>query len=344
MPDSGDALDRRVALMVAAVSRALVGIGSLGDRRVGVFIGAESGLARFHHALDLSRAAGGGEAFDHDAFASAGPELLGSVEQAQTSPSAPTWAVAAALGATGPIETISLACASSSVAVAHARRALLQGECDVAVCGGVGADVDALMLAAFARLGALSEHGVSRPFDAHRDGFVLGEGAAAIVLSGERGDARAEIAGAGMTLDAHHLTAPEPTGAGAVRAMTAALNEAGVDAVDYVQAHGTSTPAGDAIEAAAIARLFGEDTPVASVKGALGHWIAGAGALGIACAHEAVVSGRLLPTAGLERVDEECALDHVVGRARMADARVALSNAFGFGGANCSVVVRRCDA
>jgi 3-oxoacyl-[acyl-carrier-protein] synthase II len=207
----------------------------------------------------------------------------------------------------------------------------------------VGADVDVLMLAAFGLLGALSARGVSCPFDVRRDGFVLGEGAAMVVLASERGGAGAEIAGSGASLDACHLTAPDPSGEGAVRAMTAALRAAGGGPVDYVQAHGTSTVQNDAIEAAALRRVLGPDlggARVSSVKGALGHAIAGAGALGLLCALHAVERGVVLPTAGLREPDPDCALPHVTGSAERRPVRAALANAFAFGGANVSLLVR----
>jgi 3-oxoacyl-[acyl-carrier-protein] synthase II len=220
-------------------------------------------------------------------------------------------------------------------------RAIRRGTCDAALAGGVGADVDPLMLAGFGLLGALSARGVSCPFDARRDGFVVGEGAAFVVLSAERGDAVVRVSGIGRSLDAHHLTAPDPDGDGAARAMRAAIADAGGVDVSYVQAHGTSTPLNDAVEADAIRRVVGERARVSSVKGALGHWIAGAGAVGFLCAVEAVRTGILLPTAGLVSPDERCALPHVIGEAVRADVRAALVNSFAFGGANCSIVVER---
>jgi 3-oxoacyl-[acyl-carrier-protein] synthase II len=162
------------------------------------------------------------------------------------------------------------------------------------------------------------------------------------VLARERGDARAAIAGVGRSLDAFHLTAPDPEGDGAERSMRAALDDAGGPAVGYVQAHGTSTELNDAVEAAALRRVLGagiEGVRVGSVKGALGHWIAGAGALGFLCAVEAVARGVLLPTAGLVAPDAACALPHVTGRAERRPVEAALVNAFAFGGANASAVV-----
>jgi 3-oxoacyl-[acyl-carrier-protein] synthase II len=174
----------------------------------------------------------------------------------------------------------------------------------------------------------------------------VGEGAAIAVLSAERGGALVEVAGVARTLDAHHLTAPDPAGNGASRAIRGALDDARLDRVDYVQAHGTSTPLNAAVEAAAIGRVLGsalEHAHIGAVKGALGHWIAGAGALGFVCGYEAVLSGICLPTAGLVEPDRTFSLPHIVGRAIRKNVRAALVNAFAFGGANASLVVARCN-
>ena len=343
LADQGD--DRRLSLALCAARQAwsAAAVSAPADR-IGVFVGAESGRARMPVILALARAAGGGKAFDHALFGERARRLAVQIGPAAVSPAAVAAALAGALAARGPAQTVSLACASASAAIVEAVRAIRAGACDVAIAGGVGADVDPLMLAGFGSLGALSLRGHSCPFDVHRDGFVVGEGAAMVVLSAERGGARSEIAGVGRSLDAHHLTAPDPEGSGAERSMRAALLDAGIEAVDYVQAHGTSTPLNDAVEAAAIRRVLGaslDRAAVSSVKGALGHWIAGAGAVGLLCAVEAVERGTVLPTAGLARPDPSCALPHVIGRAVRRDVASALVNAFAFGGANATLVVRR---
>jgi 3-oxoacyl-[acyl-carrier-protein] synthase II len=313
--------------------------------RLGVFVGAESGRGRWQTVLGLSRAAlGPNGTFDHARFGREARDFAQRIDASVISPSAVAGALAIEYGALGPVETVSLACASGSAAIVDAVRAIRLGQCDLALCGGVGADVDPLMLAGFGLLGILSARGRSCPFDAHRDGFVVGEGAAMFVLAADRGNAAAELAGVGRSLDAHHLTAPEPDGAGAVRAMTAALHDAGVTEVGYVQAHGTSTPLNDRIEAAAIRRVLGgaaDRAHVSSSKGALGHWVAGAGALGALYAWEAVASGRVLPTAGLVEPDPMCAVPHVIGTAIVRQVDAALANAFAFGGANSCLVMRR---
>lgn len=339
--------DRRWVLAQAAMAEAWQGadVADAPPDRRGVFLGAESGRAPFGTLLNLTRAAGGRADFDHGSFGAAAGAMAAQFDAAIISPAAVTSALARTYQVGGPAVTLSLACASGASAIAEAARAIRLGVCDVALCGGVGADVDPLMLAGFGRLGALSAVGLSCPFDVRRDGFVVGEGAAMVVLASDRGRATTELVGEGRSLDAHHLTAPDPQGQGAERAMRSALQAAQVEAVDYVQAHGTSTPLNDAIEVAALQRVLGRHLDralVSSVKGALGHWIAGAGALGFACAHAAVAHNIVLPTANLSRPDPACAVPHVMQRAVQREAEVALVNAFAFGGANCSLVLRRC--
>jgi 3-oxoacyl-[acyl-carrier-protein] synthase II len=341
---------RRVELALAAAreawrqARPLVSV-----ERIGVFVGAESGRATFQTCAELVRAAGGAGGFDHVRFGAEGRALAAVVAPELTSPAAVASRLAAEIGAAGPVSTVSLACASGAAAIAEAARAVRSGECDVALAGGVGADVDPLMLVSFGLLGALSVRGVSCPFDARRDGFVVGEGAAMVVLGARKGAARVEVAGVGRSLDAHHLTAPDPEGSGAERAMRAAIADGGDEdgVIGYVQAHGTSTALNDAVEAAAIRRVLGEAVEVArvsSVKGALGHWIAGAGAIGFLAAAHTVAERVALPTAGLREPDPTCELPHVIGAAVEHDCRRALVNSFAFGGANVSLLLRRVEA
>jgi 3-oxoacyl-[acyl-carrier-protein] synthase II len=329
--------DRRAAFALPAADEAWrsAGLRDVPAGRIGVFVGAETGRPPPRVLLELARAPAGG-------LATAARDSAAAFDAREVSPAAIAFRLASRLGARGPCATLSLACASSAAAIVEGVRALRADECDVALCGGVGADVDPLMLAAFGLLGALSAAGVSRPFDRRRDGFVLGEGAAMAVLSCR--PAPVELTGVARTMDAHSMTAPAPDGGGAARAMRLALADAGRDAVDAVQAHGTSTPLNDAIEARALRDVLGprlDSARVSSVKGALGHTIAAAGALGFLAAVEAVASGTILPTAGLELPDPDCGLPHVIGRAVSASVDAALVNAFAFGGANCSIVVAR---
>ena len=342
-----DAQDRRLALARQAAEEAWTNAKvHASPTRIGVFIGAESGRATYETILALSRAAGGSSVFNHELFGRDARHLAAQIHSATVSPAAVASSLAAMIGARGPVETISLACASGAAAIVEATRAIRLGQCDVALTGGVGADVDPFMLVGFGILGALSSRGVSCPFDVRRDGFVVGEGAAMIVLSAKQNDAVVEVAGVARSLDAHHLTAPDPNGDGAFRAMRGALDDARRDHVDYVQAHGTSTPLNDAVEANALKRVLGSSldaTHVGAAKGALGHWIAGAGALGFVCGYEATMSGICLPTAGLVEPDHAFSLPHIMGRAIRKNVSAALVNAFAFGGANASIVVTRCN-
>jgi 3-oxoacyl-[acyl-carrier-protein] synthase II len=338
---SRDLPDRREALVEMALADLLKTRplpACLPERR-GIFLGAESGRATPQTVLALSRAAGGSAHFDHSSFGKKAQELAGLIDARSVSPAATASWLAQKLAARGPNQTISIACASGAIAIAHAARAIRLGVCDQALAGGVGADVDPLMLVGFGKLGALSEKGISRPFDLQRDGFIVGEGAALVLLTANREDSIGiELTGIGMSLDAYHLTAPDPAGSGAERAMRAALRDSERTSIDYIQAHGTSTPLNDECEALAISRCFEQSPPVASVKGALGHWIAGAGALGFLCGC-AAIQGTQLATAGLEELDPRCPINAPRGQALWAPVQSALINSFAFGGANCSLIV-----
>jgi 3-oxoacyl-(acyl-carrier-protein) synthase len=349
MAAEASATDRRTQLAQRAVAEAwaaarLDGARLEGGARIGVFVGAESGLACWEAAWALSRAGGGAARLDRAAFAAHPDAVIAWADPRRTSTAAVAWAIARQVGARGPCRTIALACASGAAAILEAVRALAAGACDAAVCVGVGADVDPLMVAAFGRLGALSTRGRSVPFDHRRDGFVLGEGAAALVLSADRGDATVYVAGGARTFDGGKLTAPGPDGGAAQRAIAGAIDDAGRARIGYVAAHGTSTPSGDVAEAHALRTVLGADlggARVGAVKSALGHWIAGSGALGAVCAWHAVAHDQLLPTIGVERISDDCELPHVLHTAKTARIDAALACSFGFGGANACVVLRR---
>jgi 3-oxoacyl-[acyl-carrier-protein] synthase II len=227
---------------------------------------------------------------------------------------------------------------------------------DVCISGGTEASVLPLTLSAFAQMQALTRNPVpeiaSRPFDKERDGFVLSEGSCALVLEeADRAVARgatiyAEIAGYGATADAHHITAPEPEGLGAMGAMAAALEDAGEppDAVDYVNAHGTSTELNDAAETRAITKALGDHAQrvaVSSTKSMTGHMLGAAGAVEASVISLAINRGLIPPTINYRTPDPECDLDYVPNEARTAEVRFALSNSFGFGGQNAVVAARR---
>ncbi len=262
------------------------------------------------------------------------------------------------LGTRGPLLAECAACAASNMAIGDATDAIRLGRADVMLAGGTEAGVAPVGIAGFAAMRAISRRGddpkrASRPFDRDRDGFVMGEGAAVLVLE-ELEHARSrgakiygEIAGYGVSSDALHITEPDPTGSSPARAMTMAFTDAGIEPseVDYINAHGTSTPLGDASETKAIKIALGEEaaykTPVSSTKGATGHCLGGAGAVEATFSILAIRDGMVPPTINQENADPECDLDYIPNEARKADVRVAVSNSFGFGGHNASIVLRR---
>lgn len=264
-------------------------------------------------------------------------------------------AIAMRFGATGPNWAPVSACASGAHSVGEGLRLIRNGSADAVLAGGSEAAITPLAVAAFASMGALSKRNddparASRPFDAGRDGFVLGEGAAVLVLeeweAAQRRGARvyAELAGYGASADAFHMTQPDPDGEGALRAMRDALADAGAAAssVGYVNAHGTSTPYNDRIESTAIIRLFGERPPaVSSTKSCTGHLLGAAGAVEAAVTAMALHAGVLPPTINYETPDPQCALDCIPNTARAVSVDTAISNSFGFGGHNASLVLRR---
>jgi len=252
------------------------------------------------------------------------------------------------LGWRGPSEVICTACAAGTHAIAAAARLVATGRCDVAIGGGSEASMVPVALAAFANMTALSTSGISRPFDARRDGFVMTEGAAALVLEDwDRAVARgatihAELAGSASTADAHHITAPAPDGAGAVACMELALADAGVTPSDvgHINAHGTSTPLNDLAEARAITKVFGEPGPlVTSTKGVTGHGLAAAGAIEAVAAVLTIDHATIPPTAGYEEPDPEITIQVVHGAPRAWEPAAVLSNSFGFGGHNGCLVL-----
>jgi 3-oxoacyl-[acyl-carrier-protein] synthase II len=258
-------------------------------------------------------------------------------------------------GLRGPSSCTATACAASAHAIATGLDLIRLGRADVMVCGGAEAGIVLVGVAGFAAMKALSTRnddppGASRPFDADRDGFVMGEAAATLILeAADVAVARgapilAELAGYGATSDAYHLTAPHPEGEGAARAMTEALADAGAEAagVGYINAHGTSTPPNDRIETLAVKRVFGEHAPpVSSTKSMTGHTLGAAGALEAMACVQALRTGTLPPTINHETPDPDCDLDYVPNVARTTSVDLALSNSFGFGGHNVSLALRR---
>ncbi len=265
--------------------------------------------------------------------------------------------VSIALGLGGPLTCHVTACASSTHAVGEAAAAIRRGDADVMVAGGAEAGVTPFVCAGLDATRALSRNnddpaGASRPFDMDRDGFVVGEGAAALILesaehAGRRGaKALCEVAGYAASCDAFHITEPEPGGFAQSQAMAAAIARSGRSSEDlgYVNAHGTSTPAGDPVEIRALRRAVGDDiaasVALSSTKSMHGHCMGAAGALEAALTAVAIAEGIVPPTTNLDQLDPECAgVDHVTGTGRPADLRLALSNSFGFGGHNAVVAL-----
>lgn len=248
----------------------------------------------------------------------------------------------------GPCEATVTACAASTHAIANAARLVAGGVCDAVMAGGAEAAVTSTSVAGFGNMTALSGTGRSRPYDVERDGFVIAEGAAVLVLEAwEIAEARGarilgEVLGGASTADAHHITAPAPDGSGAVRAMQQALAEAGLGAADIrqINGHGTSTPLNDAAEAEAIAKVFGSPgPPVTSTKGVTGHALGAAGALEAAAVLLSMEHRLIPPTAGLEHLDPAITMDVVMGEPRPWEPGPALSNSFGFGGHNGCLVL-----
>ena len=279
-----------------------------------------------------------------------GPDRVSPFMVPMMMPNAATAAVSMRFGLGGPCETVTTACAAGTHAIGNAARLVATGRSTVAVAGGAEAVMVQIAEAGFRNMTALSNEDFSRPFDIDRNGFVMGEGAGILILEDwdhavERGATiLAEVLGAASTADAHHITAPDPEGNGAVRCMELALADAGIAASDvsHINAHGTSTPLNDLAESVAVRRVFGDAAPpVTSIKGHLGHSLAAAGALEGVASVLTLQNQVIPPTAGTTVVDPEIALDVVIGAPRAAQVDVILSNSFGFGGHNGSVVFRR---
>ena len=261
---------------------------------------------------------------------------------------APGASISMRYGLNGPNETVVTACAAGTHAIGNAARLIAWDRCDAVITGGSEAAATPTAIAGFANMTALSTSGVSRPFDAARDGFVMGEGAAVLVLEEWETAVRrgasilGEVLGAGSNADAHHITAPSPGGTGAIACMHLALDDAGLSPGDIrqVNAHGTSTPLNDAAEAEAIAKVFGDRAvPVTSIKGVTGHALGAAGALEAAAVLLSFRHRLIPPTANTTDVPDEFEIDVVMGEPRPWEPGPTISNNFGFGGHNGSVII-----
>jgi beta-ketoacyl-acyl-carrier-protein synthase II len=303
---------------------------------------------------------GGGDKFEEGIFVmrDSGPGKVSPFMLPAGIPNIPAFMIARQFQCLGPNNTISTACATGTQAIGEAAELIWRGKADVVITGGTESMVRDWCVASFSNMHALPVHyndqpeKASRPFDARREGFVIAEGAAALVLESEaharaRG-ARvyAEVAGHASSADAYHIAAPGPDGLGPVRAMRWALEDAGLapEAVDYINAHGSSTPLNDAIETKAIKAVFGEHAyklAVSSTKSMIGHPMGAAGALEALACILAIHRGWIPPTINYEFPDPECDLDYVPNQARQAQVNVTLSNSFGLGGQNACLVLRK---
>jgi 3-oxoacyl-[acyl-carrier-protein] synthase II len=316
------------------------------EERVGVFIG--SGIGGFEV---IER--------EHNNLLAGGPRKISPFFIPASIINMAAGHVSIRYGAKGPISATATACATSANSIGDSFRIIQHGEADVMIAGGSEAAVTCLTVGGFAAMRALSTRndnpqGASRPFDKDRDGFVLGEGAGILILEElEFAKARGakilgEVIGYGMSADAFHMTGIAPEGVGAQRSMRAALKDAGIapEAVDYVNAHATSTPAGDGNESQAIAAVFGEHATskklkVSSTKSMTGHLLGAAGGLEAGITAMALLEQKIPPTINLAEPGEDCVLDYVPNKAIDAKIDVALSNSFGFGGINATLIMRR---
>jgi len=330
-------LDRFTHFAVAAADMALEDCGGLPDvdpARAGVQLGTGiGGVGTLETQVGV--------------LAARGPGRVSPFTIPMVMPNAGAAAVSLRHGLQGPSETLTTACAAGTHSVAAGARMVADGRCDVVLAGGAESSMTPTTVAAFTVMTALSKSGLSRPFDVGRDGFCIAEGAAVLVLE-EREAARArgarvygEVLGAASTCDAHHITAPSPGGVGAAACMRLALDDAELSPADVraVNAHGTSTPLNDAAEAAAVAAVFGAGAvPVSSIKGVTGHGLGAAGALEAASVLLSFVHHELPPTMGTTQVDPELEID-VVLAPRAWEPGPTISNSFGFGGHNGSLVL-----
>jgi 3-oxoacyl-[acyl-carrier-protein] synthase II len=343
-------MDRCTQFAVVAAKEALEDAGLLNGglvpERTGVVIG--SGIGGIGTLLA-----------EHEAFVKQGPgaRKVSPLMAPLMLPDSPASQVSISFDLRGPNSAVIAACATGNYCLGEAAATIKRGAADVMLAGGAEAGIYRIVIVAFNCMGAISTRNdeperASRPFDATRDGFVMSEGAAVLVLENlEHARARgakiyAEFAGYGASADAFHIVAPLEDGRGAVQAMRVALDDAGISAgdVDYINAHGTSTPLNDASETRAIKTALGEhayNVPINSTKSMAGHLLGAAGAIEALACIKAITEGIIHPTINYTTPDPECDLDYVPNQARKADVRIALSNSFGFGGHNACIVLRK---
>ena len=352
---------RHTHFAVGAAKKAVADAGienaTIDPTRFGVYTGSGEGQQDFDRFTQMMVAALDGESLDLARFTRTGLEILHPVAELEQEPNMPAGHLASLFGAQGPNVNCLTACAASSQAIGEAVEIIRRGEADVMLSGGTHTMIHPFGVTGFNLLTALSTSNdqpqkASRPFDRNRDGFVLGEGAGMVLLESlEHAKARGariygEICGYGSTADAFRITDTHPQGRGAISCLRMALDDAqlNVEQIDYINAHGTSTSVNDRVETLAIKQVFGQQAykvPVSSTKSMMGHLIAAAGATELIFCLLAIRDNVVPPTINYETPDPDCDLDYVPNVAREVQCNYALSNSFGFGGQNITLIARR---
>ena len=294
---------------------------------------------------------------NYDTFRERGPRRVSALMVPMMMPNAAAGELAIRYNLHGMAISLASACATGTNAIGEGAERIRHGTAEIMICGGGESVMHPITLAALSNMGAVSARNeeperASRPFDANRDGFLMGEGAAVLILESlehaqKRGaPIHAEVIGYGSSCDAFHITAPDEEGAGAALSMEVALEDAGIapEEIDYINAHGTSTPLNDRMETRAIRHTFGQHAykvPISSTKSMIGHLIGAAGAVEAIACIKTLQTGVVHPTINYETPDPDCDLDYVPNQARKTDPRTVLSNSFGFGGHNATLVLRR---
>ncbi len=358
----GVGLNTGFALGAAAQAWEMAGLDKfegLDRTRLGIYLGSGEGSLDFENyfASNLAGWDDHAKAIDGAKWAATATQKMTAVREIEQEPNMPLTHLAMEFDAQGPAYNCLTACAASTQAIGEATEILRRGDADVMITGGAHTMIHPLGVTGFNRLTALSNRnddprGASRPFSVDRDGFVMGEGAGMLVIETlEHAEARgatvlAEIAGYGSTADAYRITDIHPEGRGAAKSMNLALEDAGLglDDIDYISAHGTGTKENDSIETKAVKVVFGErakSIPMSSIKSMLGHLIAAAGSVEAVVCVLAIRDQKLPPTHNLNNPDPECDLDYVANASRDGKVDVCLSNSFGFGGQNDTLIIKR---
>lgn len=354
--DPSNWIDRKKARRMDRFAQLILAAARQAEADSGVDVSAEGDRV----GASIATGIGGLKSFQdcYDTLKERGPDRVNPFAIPCIIPNMGAGWVSMELGTRGPLSSECTACAASNMAIGQGLDDIRLGRAEVMFCGGTESAINQVGIAGFGAMRALSRRnddpaGASRPFDAGRDGFVMGEAGAVLVLEeleharGRGAEIYAEVAGYGLSSDAKHVTEPDPTGENPARAMKNAFADAGIDPaeIDYVNAHGTSTPLGDAAETRVIKLALGEEnarkTPISSTKGATGHCLGAAGAVEAIFSTLAIRDGKLPPTINQEVEDPKCDLDYIPNESRDADVRVAVSNSFGFGGHNASIVLKR---